>query len=149
MTDVSLGDRFWSKVDKTGECWTWTAYINPFGYGRYWTGSTTSVAHRVSYEAVKGNVPEGFDLDHLCRVRHCVRPDHLEPVTRRENIRRGVSHVAGQMARGSCGRGHPYDSKNSYVDGRGKRVCRTCVRDKVREQRSRGIRYDRKKEAAK
>lgn len=145
MTDVSLGDRFWSKVDKTGECWIWTAYRNKGGYGTYRDGRTMSLAHRVSYRAVRGDVPEGKELDHLCRNRSCVRPDHLEPVSRRENIARGESHVSAQMKTTTCGKGHPFDSENSYVDGRGKRVCRTCVRDKVRGQRSHGIRYDRKR----
>jgi hypothetical protein len=74
-------------------CWLWLGAIHPEnGYGAMWDGEKLGRAHRVIYEAVNNMVPEGMDLDHLCRVRHCVNPDHLEPVTRSENLQRG--HLA-------------------------------------------------------
>jgi len=96
----SAEERFWDKVNREGEngCWEWTAYILPNGYG--WFGLVTganqrnALAHRVAYEFVVGPVPTGLQLDHLCRNRRCVNPDHLEPVTRRENILRGQSLMA-------------------------------------------------------
>lgn len=83
-------ETFWSKVDKAGTCWLWGAAKHEDGYGRAWWGGRLRPAHRVAYELTVGLIPEGHDLDHLCRVHECVRPDHLEPVTRKENLRRGV-----------------------------------------------------------
>lgn len=76
------------EVDANG-CWIWLGRINGFGYGELKCGERRLKAHRVSYEHHVGPIPEGLDLDHLCRVRPCVNPEHLEPVTRSENIRRG------------------------------------------------------------
>lgn len=83
--------RFWDKVDKTSSCWLWQAKENVVGYGRIRIGGRKVLAHRYSYELLKGEIPNGLELDHLCRVPACVNPDHLEPVTRRENITRGKS----------------------------------------------------------
>lgn len=141
---MQILDRFWSKVDPFGDCWEWTASLNAYGYGQFYDGETMRLAHSFIYRSLVGDYPG--DLDHLCRNRRCVNPDHLEPVTRRENIRRGASHVAVQMRQTGCGKGHSYNDVNTYVDGRGKRICRPCVREKVKDQRARGIRYDRKKE---
>lgn len=82
-------DRLWSKVNKTDTCWLWTAATEK-GYGLYRHDGRLSKAHRVVYELLVGPVPTGLDLDHLCRVRNCVNPAHLEPVTRAVNLRRGA-----------------------------------------------------------
>jgi site-specific DNA-cytosine methylase len=84
--------RFWSKVEKTDTCWLWRGALNEHGYGIFGREASkdTVRAHRWAFENVVGQIPDGLDLDHLCRVRHCVRPDHLEPVTNQENTRRGV-----------------------------------------------------------
>ena len=84
---IPLAERFWPKVRKTATCWLWTGSRNNMGYGKIKQADrrTMSLAHRVSYELLVGPIPEGMQLDHLCRVRHCVRPDHLEVVTNREN----------------------------------------------------------------
>lgn len=90
--DEYLAAKFWLRVDNTDsadECWTWTGYTEAkSGYGRLSFGGARSYAHRVAYELAVGPIPEGLDLDHLCRVRNCVNPTHLEPVTRGENVRR-------------------------------------------------------------
>ena len=76
--------RFWPKVAESGDCWVWTAFRMPNGYGQF----DKQYAHRWAYEHLRGEIPEGLELDHLCRVRHCVNPWHLEPVTHAENHRR-------------------------------------------------------------
>jgi hypothetical protein len=81
-------ERFWAKVDKSGECWLWTAQIDKDGYGITSHLGTSRKAHRVSWEMACGPVPGSLTLDHLCRVKTCVRPSHLEPVSASENLRR-------------------------------------------------------------
>lgn len=80
--------RFLAKVEKTPTCWLWTGTKNPNGYGRFSHNGRTVQAHRFSYEMHIDTIPPGMQLDHLCRVRHCVRPNHLEPVTQQENLSR-------------------------------------------------------------
>ena len=128
--------RFWRRVRKRGEndCWLWTGATKGRSqdaqYGCLFSGKRTRAgnplpvpAHRVSYELHVGPVPDGLHLDHLCRVSRCVNPDHLEPVTLRENLLRG----ADARRRDHCPHGHPYDEENTYVH-RGHRYCRTCNR---------------------
>jgi len=81
-------ERFWSKVEKTVSCWLWTASTRR-GYGQFVINNKPTPAHRFAYEQLVGDIPRGLQLDHLCRVRNCVNPEHLEPVTSRENILRG------------------------------------------------------------
>ena len=108
-------DRFWDKVDTSGDCWPWLAAENNWGYGLFNVGSRTdgtrrkAYAHRWSYEHLVGPIPEGLQLDHLCRTPACVRPEHLEPVTPSENVRRGhesrgttAQHGSTSMYRNGC-----------------------------------------------
>lgn len=93
-----IADRFWDHVDLSDpdRCWIWKRKPNAKGYGQLRnprTGRTTT-AHRYAYELVVGPIPDGLTIDHLCRVRACVRPDHLEPVTNRENLLRGIKAKA-------------------------------------------------------
>ena len=81
--------RFWAKVNKTDTCWLWTASKNWGGYGSFRVNKKKVTAHRYSYEIYKGKIPNGLQLDHLCRNRACVNPEHHEPVTNRENVVRG------------------------------------------------------------
>src|SRR5690348_3625220 len=82
-------ERFWKYVEKTDSCWIWTGSLNTSGYGILRIGKTTSV-HRFAYELLVGPIGEGLQLDHVCCVRHCVNPAHLEPVTAAENMRREI-----------------------------------------------------------
>lgn len=83
-------DRFWQKVDTTGDCWMWTGSLNGKGYGVFWDADAVRLvlAHRYGYELAKGTIPDGLVVDHTCRQRACVHPDHLDAVTTRENNHR-------------------------------------------------------------
>lgn len=131
-----LEERLWSKVDASGDCWLWTAHVAD-GYGYIRDGTKTCRVHRVVWELLVGPIPDGMQLDHLCRVRRCVNPDHLEPVTGRENRLRSPIHWSGVLARKThCKRGHEFTAENTYVEKRGTRNCRTCQRDKMRQRRA-------------
>ncbi len=109
-------------------CWIWMEGLNPWGYGTF--GLTAfpgmQLAHRLSYTIYKGEIPDRLTLDHLCRVRCCVNPDHLEPVTRVVNIMRGFGLPAILSRRDACIYGHKFTSENTYLQKNGKRVCREC-----------------------
>ena len=115
--------RFGQQINKTSTCWLWTGHLDADGYGKIKVQGKTIRVHRFSYERHIGPIPDGLEIDHLCRVRNCVNPGHLEPVTTKENQSRGVS------ARTHCKRGHRFTLENTkyYPDNR--RGCRTCMRD--------------------
>ena len=103
-------DVFWGRVEKRalGECWVWKGAPIKNGYGQYRRKGTRSCyVHRLVYEALVGPIPEGKFLDHLCRNRLCVNPGHLEIVTNRENVLRGVGPTAVNAQKTHCKRGHP------------------------------------------
>ena len=125
----TLPQRFWDKVyaDEYG-CWLWTGATNRQSYGQFCIRLTTGAwrqkrAHRLAYIDLRGDIPGHLQIDHLCRIRPCVNPWHLEPVTSRENSRRGVGWNGDKA---HCTRGHPYCESNTYTDARGSRHCRTC-----------------------
>lgn len=122
--------RFWNKVDATGDCWVWTAGRDAKGYGRVRWNGENRLAYRVAWQLLVGPVPDGLQIDHLCRNPACCNPAHLEPVTMQENIRRGKPNNATRWATiHECTRGHPYTVENLYVSPTlGQRVCRTCMR---------------------
>lgn len=110
--------RFAHKVRFAADgCWIWQASLTHDGYGRFTVDKVTQMAHRVSYEMHLGPIPEGLQLDHLCRRRDCVNPWHLEPVTGSENVKRGVA------VRTECPRGHEYVTRPDGV-----RICHACIR---------------------
>lgn len=119
-------DRFWTKVDATGDCWEWTASTSGGGYGWFMCEHGSVPAHRWSWEHLVGPIPDSLQLDHLCRNRGCVNPDHLEPVSQAENIARGVAG-AHQLAKTHCPQRHPYSGDNLILTG-GRRRCRVCTR---------------------
>jgi hypothetical protein len=142
--------RFWSHVERgsNDECWPWGGGRSTGGYGRFFDGGKGVQAHRFAYEMLVGPIPDGLDLDHLCRVRHCVNPSHLEPVTRSENLRRGDMHkpidggarAVWQRGKTHCPKGHPYDEENTLMhywkrENSWRRLCRTCHRQGTRVRR--------------
>jgi len=133
MTD----EMFWARVDKTGECWIWTGARNPNGYGVVRRRPKRWLVHAYAWTEEHGPVPEGLELDHLCRNRICVRPSHLEPVTHAENMRRAhEANGTGKYAL-SCPHGHPYSGDNVRVEKRGYRFCVTCRREQRAAYRAR------------
>lgn len=132
--------RFWGHVEvgHPAGCWWWRSETANGGYGLFRTGSSAAktvqrkLAHRWSYEHLIGPIPQGLQLDHLCRNPLCVNPDHLEPVTPALNQRRGPA-----ANKTHCVRGHRYDEANTYRNpaNSGRRVCRTCHRLDERQRR--------------
>lgn len=112
------------------KCWIFAGHKHSvIGYGVVWEKRKQQLVHRVMYEAVKGRIPDGLTIDHLCRVRACVNPDHLEAVTLKENTLRGYSLAAQYARRTACHRGHKYTPENTgqYTGGTGRR-CLTCAK---------------------
>jgi hypothetical protein len=107
-------------------CWEWTGYTMTNGYGTVHRRPGKHLVHRYAYELLIGPIPARLVIDHLCRVRHCVNPDHLEPVPQRENLRRGVGVPPANPLKTHCFRGHRYDEDNTYLARRGSRACRAC-----------------------
>jgi hypothetical protein len=120
--------RLLAKIEKTETCWLWRGQVNNKGYGLFWLNGSKRAAHVVSFLLHGGHIPDGLELDHLCRVTLCVRPDHLEPVTHAENQRRMG------LARTQCIHGHPYTPENTYRGSNGRRRCRECARQRDRER---------------
>lgn len=138
MDDAAV-DRFLAKVEKTESCWNWTGSIAG-GYGKFWFEGGPRLAHRLAYFHWVGPVPEGLTLDHLCRNTSCVNPDHLEPVTLVENIRRGTQGW-NHRDKTHCPKGHEYTPENTYHGTNG-RACRACQREHQRTYRLRKLARD-------
>jgi hypothetical protein len=120
----------WS--DHPDECWPWDRAMYENGYGRARVNRvggkpSGTTAHRAVYSALVGPIPDGLDLDHLCRNRACANPAHVEPVTRRENLLRGHTLPAANVAKTHCLRGHEFTPENTRIQ-RGTRACRECIR---------------------
>lgn len=131
-------ERFWQKVVKhPSGCWEWIGARNPSGYGHLGVDGKTVYAHRFAYILLIGPIPAGLEIDHLCRVRACVNPGHLEPVTPKVNNFRSDSLSARNARKSHCEHGHPLDDRNTYSwvwsrTGRMERMCRTCRRERNR-----------------
>lgn len=142
----SWPDRFWAKIDKTGNsglvfegtpCWLWTGGTTDGGYGLWHRRANrkilTLLPHRVSYELLVGLIPPGYTIDHKCRVLTCVNPEHLEPVTHSINLLRGDTVNAANAAKTHCKHGHEFTPENTYLrPDSGARMCKACSRDTAR-----------------
>lgn len=141
---LSFSMNFWNKVVRTATCWDWNGTLTPSGYGVVHTKHRGGVkgAHRIAFELMRGPIPAGMVLDHLCRNRRCVNPQHLEVVSRAENTMRGYGVTALQARQTHCHRGHPLDGANVSV-GRQKshtyRRCNACRRVTAKARRNTGV----------
>ncbi len=138
ITDV-IRERFMSFVSiQPSGCWLWAGRLDP-DYGRFTVHGVTIRCPRAAWLVLRGPIPDGFEPDHLCRLKPCVNPDHMELVTHLENIRRGDAgkHLSDRT---HCPQGHPYDEANTYLNPNGSRKCRICraamnIRKRRREGR--------------
>jgi hypothetical protein len=122
---VPLLDLLLAHVDPgLSDCWFWTGNLTDDGYGRY----NLQRAHRALYRELVGPIRPGLHLDHLCRNKPCVNPDHLEPVTPATNALRGIGPCVTALRDGRCIRGHAFNAENTVVRGDGSRACRPCLR---------------------
>lgn len=122
-------------------CWRWKLGVDKDGYAQ-WSGAYktmgTNRPNRVMYILTKGEIPNGLELDHICNIRRCVNPDHMQPLTRQENQALAV-HYGRNLT--ECKNGHPFDEENTYVAKDGERCCRSCNRERqrARARRLRGM----------
>ena len=128
---------FWSKVEITDGCWKWLRCKGKDGYGRFHVYENDRrkqvLAHRLAYELVKGSIPSGLTIDHLCRNRFCVNPENLEAVSHRENTLRGNGKTAKQARQTECKRGHLFNESNTRIIN-GHRFCGACDARRHREK---------------
>ena len=135
-----ISERLWRRVDKNGplalelgsNCWLWLGCKNNGGYGQI-IGKKNKrpfayKVHRIAYEIVKGPIPSNLTLDHLCRVRHCVNPDHLEVVSLVENVMRGNGVGVKNSHKTHCPKGHPLVEGNVYMHLDGGKQCKICTK---------------------
>lgn len=126
-TDAEIMQHLWSKVSQQDGHWLWQGHKQG-GYGRLTVNGKRIMAHRLMYQLTFGPIPEGLVIDHLCRVRNCLRPSHMEPVTVKENILRGEAPTAKYARQTHCKNGHPLSGSNLRV-GKMQRHCRKCHAD--------------------
>lgn len=142
-----LDNRFWSKVKVADThfyngtpCWEWTSNKTNDGYGRFHLNGKKELPHRVYYQDTKGKIPNGLELDHLCRNHACLNLEHLQAITHKENMKRGLTGFLSGLKnhlKTHCPHGHEYNEKNTYIQPSGSRMCRTCGKIKARQIRQR------------
>lgn len=128
--EVTSRERFWSKVEKSeGGCWSWSASCNMDGYGQFLYHGKMCRSHRIAYTWIKGEIPVGFELDHVCRNRKCVNPEHLEAVDHRTNSIRAMIATGVKAGATHCVNGHPFNDANTGIRKTGSgRYCKVCSR---------------------
>lgn len=142
MSKPTVPERFWTKVDLLAPsgCWIWLASCTKDGYGQFFPAPGKGmVAHKWAYLWLVGAYDDGLQLDHLCRVPQCVNPDHLEPVTPRENMLRSSAGEASKRRAADkthCKNGHEYTPEGTKMRG-GARICRQCERDALKRYHAR------------
>jgi hypothetical protein len=123
-------ESFWERVDRSGDCWPWLGLVRPDGYARVWANRKQHYVHVMALRLLGVSIPDGHEVDHLCKVRHCVNPAHLEVVTPRENALRSSNPCAGYAKQTHCVHGHALDGDNLMLRDRGRgrveRVCLAC-----------------------
>lgn len=119
---------------KDEACWGWAGTVDRWGYGTLWDNGRSVKATRFSYQRFIGPIPDGLVLDHLCRNPNCVNPSHLEAVTDKENVLRGVGPTAKNARKSHCLRGHELAGENLYLRRDGTRLCLPCQRTKAMER---------------
>lgn len=134
--DKKLESRFWSKLKKTDSCWIWTASKDLDGYGRFFLEGRSISSHRFSYEHWNGKIPDELQIDHICRNRACVNPEHMEIVTSKENTLKGSGPTAVNSRKTHCPQGHEYSEENTY-NSNGARTCKICKKLRVSLSRQR------------
>jgi hypothetical protein len=150
LEDISLLARFWSKVEFSPECWTWRGAKNPKGYGHLACGRNPRSAHRIAWELSRGTIPSGMFIDHVCRNRTCVNPDHLRLVTPRQNaLENSMGMSALNLDKRFCVNGHEGHWR-TRPDGEG-RFCVECRRiiDRSRNKKATRLAYQRARYHAK
>lgn len=145
-TDI---DRWYKSFEKTKTCWIWTAFIGSNGYGRFWAKRKLWLAHRFAFMLSGRLIPSGFVVDHVCRNRLCVNPDHLRKITSRENTLNGIGITAIRARRESCDKGHPWAKTviriNPKTGGRQCEVCRLAGHDEYLRKNGDKIKATRKR----
>lgn len=142
---VPAEDRFWAKVNKDGpiseyapelgHCWIWKS-DTVASYPRVWVAGRAIGIHVLSLLIAGVEIPNGYVVDHLCRVTHCVNPAHLEPVTNGENVLRGIGRSAENARKSHCIRNHEFTPENTYIAKNGSRHCWTCIYERTRAWRA-------------
>lgn len=129
---VSILKRFTAKYVVSGDgCWRWHGALQPTGYGMLWNGRRPEQAHRVAYKLFIGEIPDGCEIDHICRNRSCVNPSHLRAVSHRENMRVSDTPMGRNARKTSCKRGHHLAGNNlRHINGT--RQCRECMNLRAR-----------------
>lgn len=129
-TDGSVRLAAYSERQDNG-CLLWLGHLDRKGYGTFSVGERTTFVHRQAWENANGPIPDGLVIDHLCRVRNCINPAHMETVLPAVNTLRGDSPGGKYARRTHCDNGHEYDEANTYRTPKGGRTCRTCQREAV------------------
>lgn len=134
----TLLDRFEAKYipEPNSGCWLWTAALTVKGYSTFNVPElSTTLGHRVSYRMFKGEIPNAFEIDHLCRMKCCVNPDHLEAVTVKENIRRNPNSIGLiRLRQTHCHKGHEFSTANVTITKKGARRCKECHNEESRRR---------------